>query len=209
VRLPKKSKAKIKRKPLYRSSKISDYRFQKVLWHFVRDHSVALTATETRLSANSVTAIFRKLRIYFFEVGLFTDFYEGSNPLEITTENEVVEFLLLDYHLTRLRDKRGMKIIPGEPDYHFAESHWRFQFRLLMDQRSAEGVYNMMHSHLLEIIRACGPIGAHPQNVAMARRIRARQLDQRVSWLMRNSPEFRSEKFRVMLKEIRDIEIED
>lgn len=56
------AKPRQRRRPLYHSAKISEYRFRKVLWHFVRDHSASETARATGLSVNSVHAIFRKIR---------------------------------------------------------------------------------------------------------------------------------------------------
>lgn len=195
--------------PLYRGSKISEYRFRKVLWHFVRDHSATDTARATRLSVNAANALFRKLRIYFFEAGLFIDYYAGKDPLKYQSDNPAFEKLLLEYHFDRIGKKRGLKSPTTEPPYHLAESCWRFDFKLLMDQRPSEFVYDMMLSHLLEIIRTCGPIGTSPLNRTKAANVVMRQIDQRVLWLERNAPGFADPAFRADLKAIRSMPSDD
>lgn len=190
---------------LYHAAKISDYRFRKVLWHYVRDHSAAQTARETGLSANSVAAIFGKLRMFFFEVRLFTDIYQGQDPCAFPSEDLTFERDLLAYHLERVSRMRLAQCPPDEPDYHFAESHWRFHFQVLLSQRATDEVYAMMLAHLVEIIRLCGPVGAKPSNLGAGLLAVVRQMDQRIAWLERNGPEFRSEERRAELKSIREI----
>lgn len=78
------TKAIAKRQPrvtrLYFSAKISDYQFRKVLWHFALDRSALETAKQTTLSVNSISAIYGKLRKFFFDCGLFNDPYRGPDP---------------------------------------------------------------------------------------------------------------------------------
>ena len=192
-------------RPLYHSAKITDRRFRKVLWHFVEDHSAARTAQATGLSANSVTAIFRKLRVYFWEVGLFTDVYEGLDPREAVSDAPTFELALLDFHIGRYRDKRGLKSPVSEPDYHFAESHWRFQFKVMALHRPGIDVRPMMMEHLLEIIRLCGPVGRKPGNRMAGLQAVARQMDQRLRWMERNDPGFTEPEQRAELQAIRAI----
>jgi len=194
VRRPRKTKLKHPVRRLYYASKISEYRFRKILWYFVQDRSATETALELGLSPNSIVAIFRALRIYFTEVGLFFDIYSGGDPREHVGDNESFELRLLAFHLGRVRDKRGLKSEWGQVDYHLAESYWRFHLAILMDQRPSEQVRAMMLSHLLEIIRICGPVGRKPVNRKAGLLAVMRQMDQRTLWLERNSRSFRAQR---------------
>ena len=51
---------------LSRGAKISNYQFKKVLWRFTLDDPVAEATRHVRLSANSIDAIYTKLRRFFF-----------------------------------------------------------------------------------------------------------------------------------------------
>lgn len=204
--LIQKARRKRRANPFRRSAKISDYRFRKVLEHFARDDSATEAARATKLSVNSVHALYRKLRIFFFEAGLFVDFYVGHDPQEFESDNPVFEQALLEFHFARIRDKRGLKSLTNEPPYHFAESCWRYDFKVLMTQRPSEAVHAMMLSHLLELIRLCGPVGAAPRNRAEGLRAVARQIDQRILWLERNAPAFAATTMRAALKEARAID---
>lgn len=194
---------KPRRRPLYHSAKISEARFRRVLWYFVRDATVAETARGTGLSDNSVAGIFRKLRVFFYEAGLFTDIYGGRDPNEVDYGEPVFERDLIAFHLGRVRAKRGLNGPMTEPDYHFAESHWRFHFHVMERQRPAEPVHGMMLAHLLEIIRLSGPVGTKPVNTRIATKAILRQMDQRIAWLERNAGEFRTPAMRKELGAIR------
>jgi len=191
---------------LYHSAKISDYRFRKVLWHFVRDDSATGTARATRLSVNSVSAIFRKLRVYFTEAGLFTDFYEGHDPLTHDSGLITTEHSLLAFHIARVRVHNGLKSPATEPDYHFAESHWRYHFHVMARERPSGEVHAMMFGHLMEIIRLCGPIGTRPANRRAGLMAIARQMDQRIAWLERNAPGFNDAALRSGLREAKAVQ---
>ncbi len=204
-----KSTKKPGRRSLTRASKIGDVKFRRVLAHFVRDHTATETARQTALSVNSVVAIFSKLRVYFWEVGLFTDYYDGQDPRNFEGGNEHFERELLAFHFGRVREKRGLRSSAGKPDYHFAESHWRFHFHVIREQRLSADVHAMMLSHLLELIRVCGPVGGRPGNREAGLRAILRQTDQRTLWLERNAPAFRSSQDRAMLKDIRAIQPRD
>lgn len=205
--MPKAAKAKSRARsqPLYFSAKISDYQFRKVLWHFVLDHSAQEAARHINLRANSISAIFTKLRVFFFDLGVFTDIYNGGDPREGTgfEGEERYEFELLDFHLKRRTAKRGQVDCPmDEPDYHFAESHWRFGFVDLIEGRDPETAHHMMYGHLLELIRCCGPIGAPSKNRLDGKRLMLRHIDQRALWLERNSARYRSHEQREFLRSI-------
>lgn len=195
---PKRSSA-----PLYRAAKISDYRFRKVLAQFVADATVAEAAAATGLSANSVAGIFRKLRTFFFEAGLFTDIYGGADPTTHWENEPQFEKALLEFHFGRVRRHRGLPPKPGEPDYHFAESHWRYHFEILKDQRGSDQVEAMMLAHLSEIIRLCRPVGGPPRNRRAGYLAVIRQMDQRIAWLERNAAGFSSLDLRNLLAKVR------
>lgn len=191
---------------LYRSAKISERRFRQVLECFVRDSSATEAARATGLSINSTHAIYRKLRVFFFEVGLFLDFYGGRDPTEYDSGNPLEEFRLLEFHFARIRAKRGLKSPANEPPYHLAESWWRYQFKVMKEERRSE-VHAMMLAHLLELIRLCGPVGAPPHNLEAGALAVARQIDQRTAWLRRSAPGFADDKSRMALADIEAIEI--
>jgi hypothetical protein len=190
---------------LYRSAKISEGRFRKVLEHFARDASATDAARATGLSINTTHAIYRKLRVFFYEVGLFLDFYEGKDPVAFESGDPHGEFALLEFHFARIRAKRGLKSPADEPPYHLAESWWRYQFKMLMNERPSAAVHAMMVANLLELIRICGPVGAPPRNLEAGALAIVRQIDQRIAWLRRNAPGFADIETRKTLMQIEAI----
>lgn len=207
--MPKTAKAKPKARPrrLYFSAKISDYQFKKVLWHFVLDQSAAEAAKQITLSANSISAIYTKLRKFFFEVDVFRDIYKGGDPRDgiDTPDMERFEFNVLDFHLKRVAAKHGRLDSPmDEPDYHFSESYWRYGYARLMREQQPEAIPRMMFAHLMEMVRCCGPVGAPPVRLAEGKRLRQQHVDQQLAWLERNAARFRDPKYRAEIRAIRD-----
>ncbi|EJJ27311.1 hypothetical protein [Rhizobium sp. CF142] len=204
---PAKAKSARRSKPLYHSAKISDYQFKKALWHFVLDDTAAETARHINLSINSISVIWGKLRKFFFEVGLFMDIYQGGDPADGSALAEPeFERRLIEFHLKRSAAKRGLNSPPSEPDYHFAESHWRFHFAIMNEGRATEAVHAMMFGHLLEIIRICGPVGSKPLNQKQGLLAVFRQMEQRLLWMERNSQDYRLPTRRRELRSIREIQ---
>ncbi|PSM16682.1 hypothetical protein [Nitratireductor sp. StC3] len=206
-----------KRKPgrrtrrLYHSAKISDYQFKKVLWQFTLDHSAAEAASHVRLSANSISAIYAKLRRFFFDYRLFSDPYKGGDPRDgFDVEGyEDIEHLLLTFHLKRVSEKRGqLDSRMDAPDYHFAESNWRFDYHAMKADRGPDLVHKMMFENLLEFIRRFGPVGARRKpgfrEWLEGRRLALEQLDRRIVWLERNSTRFRDPSARDELRRMRE-----
>lgn len=161
----KKSQRRTKSR-LYYSAKITDRRFRMVLGHFVRESTVAHAAKETGLSQNSVSAIFGKLRKYFYDCGFFR-LPERPAPdaprLPDMPEGELSFDDILEYHRMRIAEKRGVRSTDG-PDYHLAESMWRYDYRVIMLERPSDRIYEMMTSDLLQLIRLCGPVGKPKPN---------------------------------------------
>lgn len=198
-----------KRQPanrFYHSAKISEYQFKRVLWSFVRDEPVAVAAEHIALSANSINAIYHKIRVYFTALGVFEDIYQGRDPQEGSTRyDEKFEFHLLGFHIARAKRKRRTKdTAPDEVDYNFCESLWRFHYDQMMGGRSTEAVYQMMYAHLLGHIRLSGPVGLPVQKTPESASLERRQLEQRLLWMERNAPGFRDETSRATLREIRE-----
>lgn len=196
------SKSRQPKPSLYRASKISDYRFRRVIEQFAQDASATDAARATGLSINSVHSIYRKLRIFFFECGLFRDFYDGHDPETFDSGAANFERELLAFHLERYGDKHGFSSPSTEPHYHFAESCWRFDFHMMARERPTETIQPMMLSHLMEIIRLCGPVGGKPRNLEAGLQAIMRQTDQRILWLQRNAPGFSSAELRNSLRAI-------
>ncbi|PZU85738.1 MAG: hypothetical protein DI527_20880 [Chelatococcus sp.] len=173
-----------------------------MLWHFAKDDTVAEAAQRTGLSVNAVSTIFVKLRRFFTEAGLFTDIYQGSDPANGSALAEIeYERHLIEFHFARVRAKRGIGSGPAEID-HFAESHWRFHYAMLVGDRGGDAVHHMMHRHLLEMVRLCGPVGRPPINRREGLRLCLSQMDKRILWAERNSRQFRDDRAR---EEIRSI----
>ena len=198
-------------KTLYRAAKISDYQFKKVLWHFVLDHSAERAASQMDLSANSIGAIYAKLRRFFFDHGLFVDPYRGGDPRDGYERggDEEIEFRMLDFHLRRVSAKHGsLDARPGEPDYHLAESYWRSHFSSLRDERGDEAVSRLMYDNLFEFVRRFGPVGSITP-IATAKLLAAKQLvleqqDRRILWLERNASSLRDPDSRQALRQLRN-----
>lgn len=189
------------RQKLYRSAKISTYRFRKVLDYFVRDHTASDAARAVGLSINSVHAIYHKLRVFFFETGVFLNYYGSIDPAEFVSDDPVHELRLLNYHAQRARLRRGLKAESNDRRYHFAETCWRYDYQVMMAERPSADVHAMMFRHLWEIIRLCGPIGAPPRNRVEGLLAAMRQVDERIEWFRRSAPGFRSEEVRAALAE--------
>lgn len=198
------SQTKRGRNRLYRSAKISEYQFRRVLWSFARDEPAAQAAQHIALSVNSISAIYAKLRVYFYEAGLFVDIYQGDDPREGSTLAEPeFERRLIAFHIARAAAKRGIDDRPEGQAYHFAESHWRFHYAVMNDGRPSEALHQMMFTHLLGMIRCCGPVGAQPTNRKAGLQLALRQMDQRILWMERNAVQFSASSERKMLKSIR------
>jgi len=203
-----KSRTRQGRNRLYRSAKISEYQFRKVLWHFVLDHSAREASAHVNLSANSIAAIYAKLRQFFFDYGLFNDPYHGGDPRAGLPHKdfEDIEYLVLAFHLERVAQKRGrLDCCMNEPDHHFAESNWRFDHFALRAERGEEFVRRRMYATLLRFIRRFGPVGAKDKPTVEERRAgRAFASDliyESVLWLERNSAKFRDPDMRAELRE--------
>lgn len=210
LEMAKKANSQTKRvaNRFYASSKISEYQFKRVLWSFVRDEAAAKAARHMTLSANSIDAIYGKLRAYFTELGLFYDIYQGGDPRDGTARGEDFEgyeVRLLAFHLDRMKGKRRMKAtMLDEVDYNWCESAWRFPYTVLSEGRSSEIVDRMMFAHLLAHIRLCGPVGRKPVKLEESGLLDRQQFEQRLLWLERNAPGFRDEHIRADLREIRE-----
>lgn len=194
-----KTKSGRRGKPLYHSAKISDYQFKKVLWHFTLDHSAAEAAKHVRLSANSISAIYAKLRKFFFDYALFNDPYKGGDPREgLPYEGvENAEQAMLTFHFERVREKRGaLDSDMGAPDYHFAESNWRFDHFYLWLERGDDAAHRKMYSSLMAFIRRFGPVGspreATVEDRLMGTKLALEQLRDYTLWLERNGRAFRN-----------------
>jgi|GEM_PF-2072872 len=206
------AKRRPRTKPLYFSAKISDYHFKRVLWSFTLDRSAAEAAREMRLSANSITAIYGKLRKFFFDHGLFRDPYNGGDPRDgLAVEGYAdIEHLMLAFHLKRVKEKHGSLDAPLKgPDHHFAESVWRFDYHNIKAERGPDLVHRMMYEHLMQFVRRFGPVGArgpiparvYNQGLDLA----FAQLDQVLLWLERNSVRFRVPEERAALRQLREL----
>jgi hypothetical protein len=210
MKAPRKSKTKRSPNRLYHSAKISSYQFKKVLWRFVLDEPASEAAHHVKLSTNSISAIYTKLRRFFFDLDLFRDLYAGGDPRDgIFAEGyEDVEHLILAFHLKRVAEKRGqLNAAMDEPDYHFAESNWRFDFHVMMTERGDEPARAMMYRNLLEFIQRFGPVGSprapSPQIRAQARALASEQFNRMILWLERNSVKFRDADDRAELRSLR------
>lgn len=210
---PPKSSAKRPANRFYRSAKVSEYQFKRVLWSFVLDEPVAVAATKIDLSANSISAIFSKLRVFFTQLGVFEDIYKDGDPNEGTAKGEDFEgfeYRLLSFHLQRAKDKRRMKPTRlDEPDYNWCESFWRFHYSVLTEGRHSDAVNRMMFSHLLAQIRLCGPIGQPPHDLEKGARLNRFHFAQRLLWLERNASAFKDSAARETLRDARKGMIDD
>lgn len=202
-----KSKIKSRANRFYHSAKISEYQFKRVLWSFVLDEAVADAAKHIDLSANSINALYGKIRRFFTELGVFEDIYRGGDPKSGMPEGEDLEGFehqLIGFHLQRVKDKRRMKPTNlDEVDYHWCESFWRFQYNVLKGDRASDAVSRMMFAHLLAQIRLCGPVGLPAQRRKEGLLLNVHHLNQRLLWLERNAPAYRDPDSRVALRDIR------
>lgn len=106
-----------------RRAKMSEYQFKKPLWLFACDHSPTEAAQELSLSLNTINTTFIKIRKYFVALGIFRDFYDVPEGIEIS---EYDECRFLDFHLKRVAKMKGLcPLKPAEIDLHAFESNWR------------------------------------------------------------------------------------
>ena len=186
VRKPKSQVARPANR-FYRAAKVSEYQFKRVLWSFVVDEPVAQAARRIRLSANSINAIYTKLRVFFTELGVFVDIYKGGDPKFGTDRGKDLEgfdYRLLTFHLQRDSAKRRMKgTAIEEIDYNWCESNWRFDYQVLVMCRPDALIHRMMYGHLLAFIRACGPVGHAPRHREKAAPLLRQHFEQGLLWL--------------------------
>jgi len=76
---------------------------------------------------------------------------------------------------------------------------------MLVGNRGDDAVHYMMHRHLLEIIRRCGPVGKPQINRREGLRLCLAQMDERIRWAERNSLRFKDTKSRAELRLIREL----
>jgi hypothetical protein len=203
-----KPKAKRPANRFYHSAKVSEYQFKRVLWSFVLDRPVAEAAKTIDLSANSIQAIYAKLRVFFTEIGVFRDIYEGGDPRDGTAKGEDYEgfeHMLIPFHIKRVKGKRRTKFTTiDDVDYNWNESFWRFHYWILTEGRPSEAIHRMQYAHLLAQIRLCGPIGLPPRNRERGVELDKHHFNQRLLWLERNSPQFSYEAARAQLRDYRE-----
>jgi hypothetical protein len=204
-----KSKRSKARSTLYAGAKISNYQFKRVLMAFVMDEPVAVAASHIALSANSIQAIYRKLRTFFVELTVFEDIYLGGDPKnglgDTDAATERLELDILGFHLARVKDKKLQMDTPRDQiDPHFAESCWRYQYHVMERERPGESITPMMFAHLHEIIKSCGPVGKSVPRALISRayELKLAHLDQRVLWLSRNAPSLKSPSARTQIQEV-------
>jgi hypothetical protein len=209
--VPKTQKTRGRPRPLHRAAKITPYQFKRVLWSFVQDQTVAEASRQIALSANSIAALYAKLRKFFFDLGVFYDPYRGRDPRQGFEQEGFteIEYLILKFHLARVSAKRGRLDAPltGD-DHHFAESNWRFDYVALEADRSASSVHQIMYANLLEFIRRFGPVGTKkaftPEQRRAARALAREQMDKQLLWLERNSLKFKDAAERQELRKLRE-----
>lgn len=206
-----KIKKRARSKPLYFASKISDYQFRRVLWHFARDDSAQEAARHVRLSETSIGAIYTKLRAFLFDIGLFLDIYKGRDPRDGLgdPDAELYEFNLIDFHLERVARKHGaLDSAMDAPDYHFAESCWRQRYRDIVRERDADAAQRAMFADLLEFVRRFGPVGGKNKPTAVKRlaglRLALAQQDRLLLWIERNASRYRDPAHRALIRQMRE-----
>ena len=192
----------------YHSAKISEAQFKRVLWSFVIDEPLKQASKRTGLSANSLSGIYAKLRVFFTELGVFRDIYEGGDPREGTPKGEDFEgfeYRLIPFHFARIDAKRRTKPTQiSEIDYHWNESFWRFNYSILTHGRPSDVIERMMFTHLMAHIRQSGPVGKPARKRAEAEALDRQHLIIRLRWLERNSPYFAEAEPRAQLRAIRE-----
>ncbi|MEO0384571.1 MAG: hypothetical protein AAF234_13570 [Pseudomonadota bacterium] len=205
MKLTKQTKKAKSANRLYRGGKISGYQFRRVLRAFAGDVPPTRLSQRMILSLNSISGIYQRLRAHYVKIGVFRDFYADGRENRGATdkEAEAYELALLDFHLQRVSRMRGVKPSRGEVDHHFCESCWRFRFAPFFEGRTAEAVQEMMFNELLTYIHVGGPVGIPTPNLRAIKEAQLDFLDRRAAWLERSSPEFKPEKLRSSLREIR------
>ncbi|SNZ21332.1 hypothetical protein [Cohaesibacter gelatinilyticus] len=188
----------------YRYAKISEYMFRRVLWGFACDLSVTEVARNTKLSTNSVSAIYQRLRAHYVRIGVFNSFYDNGDAIGVSETSDAYELALLEFHLKRISQMRGIPHSQNSSDHHFCESCWRFQLIPFFEGRSADAAHNMIFNELLTYLKVGGPVGVKAADLQAVRRCQLEFLNRRSAWLERSSPEFKSEDSRALLRDIRE-----
>jgi len=158
------------------------------------------------LSANSVSAIFGKLRRFMCDIGAFSDFNEWGIEHAVYRRSEAAvdyEIALYEFHRQRLSGKRRLVDPPEGPLLHFAETCWRFHYYLMWKEQKSDWVYAIMLRHLFELIDRYGPIGVDIQKRRPIFGEHVAQLDQIEAWLKRYGRDYDDE----ILAAIRPIRI--
>ncbi len=197
------SQVKGPRNRYFHRAKMSEYQFKKLLWLFACDHSPTQAAQQLSLSLNTINAIYIKIRTYFVALGIFRDFYEVPEGIEISDDDE---WRFLDFHLKRVARMKGLKPLKqAEIDLHLYESNWRHGYLVFADGQRDHHVNLMIYDDLISVIKLCGAINTTPQNHKAAHRLMNERLDQRLLWLERNSPLLKDSIHRKQLRAIKDI----
>jgi len=196
-----KRKPKRRKSQLYASSKLSDYQFKKVLWHFARDDTASEAAKHVRLSINSINAIYTKLCSFFVEARLFMSIYDILGDEQIEPEYEEA---LVGFHFLRIGEKHGLRNKAAHMQ-HFAESCYRFDRRMAVDRGDSENLERIIYQEMLGLIRAAGPIGKPVSDPLAALEFVLELQDAQLSRMERFTHAYGSDETRAFIKEMRKL----
>lgn len=151
--------------PLYRGGKVSENQFRKIVRGFALDLPGAWIAEDHGISSNTVQSIYRKLRVFFVEAGLFPLADEGPEGSEnFGDAPEAYSKGLAEFHRLRMLHKRGIRGSSLDKSYHLAESRWRLHYNYLQF-KGVENFADLLEHDLLMVLELCGPLGGRPDNV--------------------------------------------
>ncbi len=198
---PAKRKQKRRRSRLYASSKISEYQFKKVLWHFACDDTASEAARHVRLSINSINAIYTKFRSFFIEARLFMSIYDILGDEQIEPEYEEA---LMGFHFLRIGEKQGLRKKSAHMQ-HFAESCYRFDRRMAVDRGESENLNRIIYQEMLSLIRTAGPVGKPVSDPLAALEMVLELQDAQLTRMERFTHAYSSEETRAFIKTMREL----
>lgn len=144
-----------RRNRYYSRAKISERKFERVLWAFARHESASDAAQRLRLSVNTVADLYRRIRDFLDRTGFFDVFTELAS---VNEENLDWREYIHTFHRKRMAGRGGIRVGGSGSDLDERESCWRFVIWEFFDVDRVDAAYWVQYKTLLDFIRKFGPL---------------------------------------------------
>lgn len=144
-----------RRNRYYSRAKISERKFERVLWAFASHESASDAAQRLRLSVNTVADLYRRIRDFLDRAGFFDVFTELAS---VNEQNLDWREYTHTFHRKRMAERGGIRAGGAGSDLDERESCWRMLIWEFFDLDRMDAAYWVQYKTLLDFIREFGPL---------------------------------------------------